>query len=75
MKANEVEIRIREFETEFNETFDILKMIHDEGCIFNGGQVPVLLRNLQCCHDAQLHWRNCLAAIERDRRKKNGKTI
>lgn len=60
----EAEYRIRSFQQEFDETFEKLKKAHAAGNIFHGGAISVALRNLLCCHDAQLHWRNCLASME-----------
>lgn len=75
MNIREAEFKIRSFQQEFEETFESLKKVQESGDIFHGGAISLALRNLVCCHDAQLHWRNCLAAIKADRRKKNGNTI
>ena len=63
-----VDYRIEAFKKEFNENLDLLIQIRDRGedIVFQNIHVPCILRNLQCVHDAQLHWRNCILESEKD---------
>lgn len=67
------EYRIEEFKKEFNDNLDLLIQIRENGVVFEQVHVPLILRNLQCLHDAQLHWRNCLETIEKDNKPRRNK--